>query len=56
MIYLQDEEGYKTRRAKFQSLEGRLSQRGNNQFGNTNNNNNNNTGMSHSSQIAGRIN
>lgn len=51
-----DEEGYKTRRAKFQSLEGRLSQKGNmlpqnnNQYGS---NNNNTTGMSHSSQVAG---
>ncbi|CAF3325134.1 unnamed protein product [Rotaria socialis] len=54
-----DEEGYRTRRAKYQSLEGRLSQKGNmfqhqsnlsNQFGNNNGDSGN---LSRSSQIAG---
>jgi len=60
-LYLQDEEGFRTRRAKYQSLEGRLSQKGNmvhhnnnlsNQFGSTGGNTNS---MSRSSQVAGKI-
>ncbi|CAF3509045.1 unnamed protein product [Adineta steineri] len=54
-----DEEGFRTRRAKYQSLEGRLSQKSNilhhhnnlsNQYGNTSGNSSN---MSRSSQVAG---
>ncbi len=60
-LYLQDEEGFRTRRAKYQSLEGRLSQKGNmvhhhnnlsSQFGSTGGNTNS---MSRSSQVAGKI-
>ncbi len=60
-LYLQDEEGFRTRRAKYQSLEGRLSQKGNmvhhnnnlsNQFGSSGGNTNS---MSRSSQVAGTI-